>query len=72
MLLGADNFNRLIGQYKHEANLDPTLFTDFSTASYRIGHGLVNAPFPLMNANGQILRNLQPGEIFFNPNLINQ
>ncbi len=25
-----------------------------------------------MNANGQIIRNLQPGEIFFNPNLINQ
>lgn len=32
---------------------------------------MVNAPFPLMDANGRILRNLQPGEIFFNPNLIN-
>ena len=64
ILIGNDNYKRYIGGYKYEPNTDPTLFTDFSTAAYRIGHSLVVAPFPLIDASGRVVRNLQPGEIF--------
>ncbi len=71
--LGTAAFNRIIGAYRgYNANVNPNIVSEFSTAAYRFGHVMINAPFRLINAFRQVTRTLQFGEMFFNPRLVNE
>lgn len=70
ILLGKYNYDKLIGNYKYDPNADPTILTEFSTAAFRLGHPLINAPFKLMDNSGNLLSQLKLGEMFFNPKLL--
>ncbi len=71
LLLGQSNFDKIIGPYKYDVTSNPTLFTEFSTAVFRLGHPLINSPYRLMNNNGKLIREMRLGEMFFNSGLLN-
>lgn len=59
-LIGKANFNKYIGPYKYEKNTSPNVYTEFSSAGYRL-HSLVYYPFVLMDEKGKILKTLKEG-----------
>lgn len=54
-LLGKSNFDQFIGPYKYDSNANPNVFTEFSTAAFRLGHPLINAPFKKMDNYGNVI-----------------
>ena len=70
-LLGQAQMDAWIGPYIYQSNLNPDLFTEFNTAGYRIGHSLMNSPYRFMDDQGNVLKRLNFGEIFQNPDLVN-
>ncbi len=69
-LLGKANFDAFIGQYQYDPTTSPNIYTEFSTAAFRLGHPLINAPFKLMDNWGNLIDLLELGEMFFNPSLV--
>ena len=56
ILLGSE-YNRVIGKYKgYKSNINPNIPTEFSTASYRLGHSLLVNKIPKINQFGNVER----------------
>jgi hypothetical protein len=73
-LLNPTNYNSTIGDYTNlsYSNLtDPTLFTEFTSAAFRIGHSMVLFPFNLMSNDGTITSSLRMQDMFFNNTILN-
>lgn len=72
ILLGS-KYNQIIGPYNgYKDHINPNIPTEFSTASYRIGHVLLPHSIPTMDQNKRILRNLTLNELFFNQDIVNE
>lgn len=57
ILLG-DKYDQIIGRYNgYKSHINPNIPTEFSTASYRIGHTLLPNVIPTMNKNKRVLKN---------------
>lgn len=55
LLLGPEMYNKYIGEYNgYDKNAIPDINTEFSTASYRIGHSLIVNKYPFINRYGEI------------------
>ena len=54
IMLGS-KFNTIIGNFiRYHADLNPSIPTEFSTAAYRFGHGVLGDDFPTRHANMSI------------------
>lgn len=51
-LFGKQHFESRIGQYKgYNASADPTIFTEFSSTAYRIGHPYIPNTYKAVDNN---------------------
>lgn len=48
-LLGRNQFDAWVGSYTYQENLNPELWTEFSSAGFRIGHPQINSPYKFMD-----------------------
>lgn len=56
ILLG-DSYNKIVGPYRgYNKNLNPNIPTEFSTASYRLGHTLLINSIPTIDKRGRIIK----------------
>ena len=51
----------LLGNYTYQSRVNPDLFTEFSTAAFRLGHPLINSPYKLMSNTGTVVKSLTFG-----------
>lgn len=66
ILLG-DRYNQIVGSYRgYQPNTNPNIPTEFSTASYRVGHSLLVNSVPTIDWQGRTLRTLRLNDLFFN------
>jgi len=69
-LLGRSQFDTWIRPYQHQPEIKPKIFTEFSTAAFRLGHPMINTPFKLIENDGTLNGTLSLGQMFFNPSLL--
>ena len=54
-LIGQDKIDEIIGSYKgYDSEIQPDVWTEFSTAVYRIGHSLLVSNYPLIDRYGEV------------------
>lgn len=68
-LLGSDALSAYGG---YDANVNPNIANEFSTAAYRFGHSLLSPELQLLDSNGEIIEsgNLSLSEAFFRPDQV--
>ena len=71
-LIGQEKIDEIIGTYKgYDAEVQPDVWTEFSTAVYRIGHSLLVSNYPLIDRYGEVKEILSLNEMFFRPDYLN-
>lgn len=71
ILLG-NKYNEIIGPYKgYKSNVNPNIPTEFSTASYRLGHSLLVNKIPGIREDGFVDKEFSLNELFFGQSLVN-
>ncbi|MEK9662616.1 MAG: peroxidase family protein, partial [Alphaproteobacteria bacterium] len=70
-LLG-NQFSTQIGSYSYDANIDPGIANEFSTAAYRIGHTMLPNELQVLNEDGseQVIGGVPLAEAFFRPDKV--
>lgn len=72
ILLG-DKYNEIVGPYRgYKSNVNPNIPTEFSTASYRLGHSLLVNKIPAVKANGNVEKEFSLNDLFFRQDIINE
>ena len=54
-LIGKRTMEQLVGPYRYDETANPNIFTEFSSAAFRIGHPLINSPFRKTDNNGRVI-----------------
>ena len=58
-LFGKKYFDHYIGEYKgYNSSADPTIFTEFSSTAYRIGHPYVTHTYKAVDSNNRTVEKI--------------
>ena len=66
-----NKFSTIVGNFtRYHSDLNPSISTEFSSAAYRFGHGVLGDDFPTRHPNMTIKSNIKLTNLFFNPTIV--